>query len=116
MNVAPIVTTAPATSTPAVDQHARKIAKAAHDFEAVLLNTLLGPLEKTFSRLPGKETDAVSDNYHSLGMQALASSLAAKGGVGIAAMIIKSLSKRDPAEAASQEKSPARGASLARPF
>jgi Rod binding domain-containing protein len=116
MNISPVVTTAPTTSTPAVDQHARKIAKAAHDFEAVLLNTLLGPLEKTFSSLPGKETDAVSDNYHSLGMQALASSLAAKGGVGIAAMIIKSLSKRDNAAAATHEKSLARGASLARPF
>jgi Rod binding domain-containing protein len=116
MNVAPVVTTAPETSTPTVDQHARKIAKAAHDFEAVLLNTLLGPLEKTFSSLPGKETDAVSDNYRSLGMQALASSLAAKGGVGIAAMIIRSLSKRDNAAAAAHEKSLARGASLARPF
>jgi Rod binding domain-containing protein len=116
MNIAPVVTTAPATSNPAVDQHARKIAKAAHDFEAVLLNTLLGPLEKTFSSLPGKETDAVSDNYHSLGMQALASSLAARGGVGIAAMIVKSLSKRDNAVVAAHEKSLARGASLARPF
>jgi Rod binding domain-containing protein len=96
-------------------EHARKIAKAARDFEAVLLNTLLGPLEKTFSSLPGKETNAVSDDYQSMGMQALASGLAARGGVGIAAMIVKSLSKRDSAVAA-HEKSLARGASLARPF
>jgi Rod binding domain-containing protein len=85
------------------------------EFEAVLLNALLGPLEHTFSSLPGKETDAVSDNYHSLGMQALTSTLAAKGGVGIADMIVKSLSKRDHAGSLN-EKSPARGASLARPF
>jgi Rod binding domain-containing protein len=111
--------TPPALTSPptfAATEHSRKIAKAAHDFEAVLLNTLLGPLEKTFSSLPGKEADAVSDNYHSLGMQALASSIAAKGGVGIAAMIVKSLSKRDNAAAVPHEKSPARGASLARPF
>jgi Rod binding domain-containing protein len=103
MITAPVLTPSAGASTPAVDQHARKIAKAAHDFEAVLLNTLLGPLEKTFSSLPGKEVDAVSDNYHSLGMQALASSLAAKGGMGIAAMIIKSLTKRENAGAATQQ-------------
>ena len=119
MNIAPVVATVPETFTPAApveDQHSRKIAKAAHDFEAVLLNTLLGPLEKTFASLPGKETDATSDNYQSLGIQALASGLAAKGGVGIAAMIVKSLSRRDNAAAAAHEKSLARGASLARPF
>ncbi|MGO9124748.1 MAG: rod-binding protein [Terriglobales bacterium] len=102
-------------SAPAAE-HARKIAKAARDFEAVLLNSMLGPLEKTFSSLPGKENDAVSDNYHSLGMQALASSLAAKGGLGIADMIAKSLSKREQAGTTAHEKSPARGASLAGPF
>jgi Rod binding domain-containing protein len=102
-------------STPAAE-HARKITKAAHDFEAVLLNTLLGPLERTFASLPGKQADAESENYQSLGMQALSSSLAAKGGLGIADMIVKSLSKRDHAEVNTHEKSLARGASLARPF
>ena len=114
MDISPLTST-PAASGPATD-HAHKIAKAAHDFEAVLLNTLLGPLEKTFSSLPGKETDAVSDNYQSLGMQALCSNLAAKGGVGIADMIVKSLSKRDHSGVSAHEKSLARGASLARPF
>ncbi|MGH9499688.1 MAG: rod-binding protein [Terriglobales bacterium] len=108
------VSTSHAAATPSAE-HARKIAKAARDFEAVLLNTLLGPLEKTFSSLPGKETDAVSDDYQSMGMQALASGLAANGGVGIAAMIVKSLSKRD-SSAAAHEKSLARGASPARLF
>jgi Rod binding domain-containing protein len=115
MNVTSQVTAPFVSSTPAAE-HARKIAKAAHEFEAVLLNTLLGPLESTFSSLPGKESDAISDNYHSLGMQALTSNLAAKGGFGIAAMIVKSLSKREQAGSASHEKSPARGASLAGPF
>ena len=107
---APLVPSIPAA------EHARKIAKAAHEFEAVLLNSMLGPLEHTFSSLPGKETDAVSDNYHSLGMQALSSSLAAKGGVGIADMIVKSLSKRDHAADSAHAKSLAKGASLARLF
>ena len=99
-----------------VSEHTLKITKAAREFEAVLLNSLLGPLEKTFSSLPGKEADPVSDNYQSLGMQALASTLAARGGLGIAGMIVKSLSKRDRAETTAHEKSLARGASLARPF
>lgn len=115
MNAAPPLTAPFVPSTPAAE-HAHKIAKAARDFEAVLLNTLLAPLEHTFSSLPGKEADAVSDNYHSLGMQVLASSLAAKGGVGIADMIVKGLSKRDRVGAAAHEKSLARGASLARLF
>ncbi|MFZ0287404.1 MAG: rod-binding protein [Terriglobales bacterium] len=113
------MTTAPAPihlapADPAAER-TRKIAKAARDFEAVLLNTFLGPLEHTFSSLPGKEHDAESDNYQSLGMQALTSALAAKGGLGLADMIVKSLSKRDH-EAPAHEKSLARGASLARPF
>jgi Rod binding domain-containing protein len=115
MNTASTLTSAFMPSTPAAE-HARKIAKAAHEFEAVLLNSVLGPLEHTFASLPGKEADAVSDNYHSLGMQALTSTLAMKGGVGIADMIVKSLSKRDHAGVTTDEKSPARGASLMGPF
>jgi Rod binding domain-containing protein len=107
------LTSIPAPPDLAAQQRAHKITKATRDFEAVLLNTLLGPLEKTFSSLPGKEHDAVSDNYQSLGMQALTSCLAANGGLGLADMIAKSLSKRDHGGA--HEKSLAKGASLARP-
>ena len=115
MTAAIFLTNNPVPSDPAAG-HTRKITKAAHDFEAVLLNTLLGPVERTFSSLPGKPTDAVSDNYQSLGMQALTSTLAAKGGIGLAAMIVKSLLQREHAGPDAQEKSLARGASLARPF
>ncbi len=115
MNAASPLTGPFVPSTPAAE-HARKITKAAHDFEAVLLNTLLGPLERTFASLPGGETDAESDNYQSLGMQALSSSLAAKGALGITDMIVQSLSKQGQAGVNPHEKSLARGASLARPF
>jgi Rod binding domain-containing protein len=115
MSATPAITAPPVPSA-LTTEHARKIANAAHEFEAVLLNSMLGPLEHTFSSLPGKETDAVSDNYHSLGMQALSGSLAAKGGVGIAGMIVKSLSKREHAADSPHEKSLAKGASLARLF
>lgn len=114
MNAVPVLAPHPAVHASA--DYVRKVSKAAHEFEAVLLNTLLGPLERTFSSLPGKENEVESDNYHSLGMQTLATSLAAKGGLGIADLIIKSLSGRAEAGVATNEKSLARGASLARPF
>jgi Rod binding domain-containing protein len=70
---------------------AHRVLHAAKEFEAVLLNTLLGSLEHSFATLPGKDAEAGSDNYQYLGMQALATSLAARGGVGIASMIARTL-------------------------
>ena len=87
-------TTAPAAAagtTTATAAYGKRVAQAAHQFEAVLLNSLLGTLEHSFSALPGKKTDSVADDYHSMGMQALSATLAAHGGVGIANMIIKNL-------------------------
>jgi Rod binding domain-containing protein len=69
------------------EPYAKRVIHAARQFEAVLLNSLLGSLEHSFSALPGKKSDSIADNYHAMGMQALASSLAASGGVGIANMI-----------------------------
>jgi Rod binding domain-containing protein len=82
---------AAAGSTAATEAYGKRVAQAAHQFEAVLLNSLLGSLEHSFSALPGKKTDSVADDYHSMGMQALSSTLAAHGGVGIASMIIRNL-------------------------
>ena len=73
------------------EAYANRVVHASRQFEAVLLNTLLGSLEHSFSALPGKKTDAIADNYHSMGMQALASTLAARGGVGIANLIARNL-------------------------
>jgi Rod binding domain-containing protein len=95
----------------------RTIERAAREFEAVLLNTLLGSLEQSFSALPGKTNESGSDHFQYLGIQALSSSLAAGGGVGIARMILQHLTV--PTEKNShgvKEKSPTRGASLERPF
>lgn len=82
---------AAAGSTAATEAYGKRVARAAHQFEAVLLNSLLGSLEHSFSALPGKKTDSVADDYHSMGMQALSATLAANGGVGIASMIIRNL-------------------------
>jgi Rod binding domain-containing protein len=67
--------------------------KAARDFEAQLIGTVLQSLEKTFAALPGKEEIAGQDDYNYLGAEALASGLAAHGGFGIARMISESLNR-----------------------
>ncbi len=69
----------------------KKLAHVAEQFETVLLNDLLGPLEKSFSSLPGGDNLPGSSDYQYLGTQALASGLAASGGFGIAAMIVRNL-------------------------
>jgi len=61
--------------------------KAAREFEAQLIGSLLDSLEKTFATVPGEKPMAGSDNYDYLGTQALSEALAARGGFGIAAMI-----------------------------
>jgi hypothetical protein len=70
-----------------------KVMKAAQDFEGVLLESLLEPLEKTFSTLPGKDDLSGADNYHYLGTQALASALAHSGGIGLGALMVRNLLK-----------------------
>jgi Rod binding domain-containing protein len=78
-------------SVPDADR-TRRAVHAAHEFEAVLLNTLLGALEHSFAALPGsKKTDPAADSYQAMGIQALATSLAGRGGIGIASRIASSL-------------------------
>jgi len=66
-------------------------AKAAREFEASLIASLLESMEKTFASLPGDGTLPGADNYNYLGIQALAGGMAARGGFGIAAMITRHL-------------------------
>jgi Rod binding domain-containing protein len=80
----------PNSATPA-EAYAQRVVHAALQFEGVLLNSLFGSLEHAFSALPGKQPDAIADNYHAMGMQALTSSLAAGGGLGLASMIVRNL-------------------------
>jgi len=61
--------------------------KAAHEFEAQLIASLLESLEKTFSALSSTDPIAGSDDYNYLGTRALAEALASRGGFGIANLI-----------------------------
>lgn len=80
-----------ATAPPALSRGG----KAAQEFEAHLLGSLLESLEKTFSAVPGENTMPGEDDYNYLGTQALASALAAAGGFGIAAMISRHLGEHE---------------------
>jgi Rod binding domain-containing protein len=76
-----------------------KGAKAAREFEAQLIGTVLQSLEKSFADLPGQDSVAGSDDYNYLGTHALASALAAGGGFGIARLLSEHLASTKVAHA-----------------
>lgn len=81
-------------STVALEKSAdSKLKKAGAQFEAILLNNVLGDLERAFTSLPGKPADNSSQAYRGFAMQALAGGLADKGGVGIGKLIERALTK-----------------------
>jgi Rod binding domain-containing protein len=82
---APAQTLSPQLATPATTL--ARGAKAAQEFEAQLIGSVLESMEKTFAALPGQSDVTGSDDYNYLGTHALAETLAARGGFGIAAMI-----------------------------
>lgn len=71
-----------------------KGAKAAQEFEAQLIGTVLESLEKSFAALPGQDAIAGEDDYNYLGTQALAKAVAEGGGFGIAKLIAEYLGAR----------------------
>ena len=70
-----------------------QVLRSAREFEGMLLESILGPLQKSFS-MAGEGGSAVgNDAYQSLGTQALARALAQRGGFGVAEKIERSLCK-----------------------
>jgi Rod binding domain-containing protein len=84
---ASVATVLPATSATTLGRGQ----KAAREFEAQLIGTVLESMEKTFAALPGQDEVPGQDDYNYLGTQALSSALAAGGGFGIARMIAQHL-------------------------
>jgi len=64
--------------------------KAARDFEAMLLTPVLDSLQKSFGGDGDSKTPGASD-YRLMATQALAQSIAARGGIGIAQLILRHL-------------------------
>jgi Rod binding domain-containing protein len=84
---------------------AAKIEKGAKEFEAVLVGSWLQQAEQSFATVPGadEDEDAGRSQMMSLGVQSLATSLAATGGIGIGKMIAKAMhATAEKAEAQSQ--------------
>ncbi len=68
-----------------------RLRKHAAEFEGLLLTEVLDKL-KDSCRLPGEESsDSAGDSYQSLAGAALGKSLASKGGLGLADMLVRSL-------------------------
>ena len=72
-----------------------KINKGSKDFEAILVGSWLQQAEQSFATIPGADDDSdkdvASDSVMSFGVQALSTSLAASGGIGISKMIAKAM-------------------------
>lgn len=71
-----------------------KIEKGAKEFEAMLLTTWLQQAEQSMATVPGAEDDenaAGREQMMSLGVQSVATAMAASGGIGIGKMIAKAM-------------------------
>ncbi len=91
-----------------VNDNAR-IEKGAKQFEAMLLGTWLQQAEQSFATIPGAEDDddaAGRDQMMSLGVQSLAESMAASGGIGIGKMIARAM-EAEAAKAQAAQPAPA---------
>lgn len=70
-----------------------KIEKGSKEFEAILVGSWLQQAEQSFATVPGadEDQDPGGEQMMSLGVQQLATSMAASGGIGIAKMIAKAM-------------------------
>lgn len=91
-------TTGVAASSARLAPVPNKLAKAAQEFEAILLTSWLEKMNQSF--VGSQESrDPAHDTVSSLGTQAIASALAARGGIGIAGMLLRQLQRAGPADA-----------------
>ena len=71
---------------------APKLVKATQQFEAILLSSWLEKLEESYAGT-GDDTDPAHGTLASMGAEAMASALAARGGIGISKMLLQQLAK-----------------------
>jgi Rod binding domain-containing protein len=84
-------------ATEAVDPQALKAAK---EFEAIFLRTLLSSLEKTTAVSGGGKLNTSQSTYGSMVVGALADNISSTGGIGLAEIVARSLSGHGSAAAA----------------
>ncbi|HVM91859.1 MAG TPA: hypothetical protein VMT67_03550 [Terriglobales bacterium] len=85
----------------------KKIDKAAHNFESLLIGHWLEQAEKSFASVPGTDPDQKDDSgrdqFMSIACESLAQGLSRNGGFGIAKLISRQL---EAATAATQQQAP----------
>jgi Rod binding domain-containing protein len=89
-----------ANASKATEQVDPKALKAAKEFEAIFLRTLLSSLEKTTAVSSGGKLNTSQSTYGSMVVGALADNISATGGIGLADIVAKSLSVHAGAPAA----------------
>ena len=67
-----------------------KLVKATRDFEAILLSSWLEKLEESYAGTID-ETDPAHGTLASMGAEAMASALAARGGIGVSRLLLQHL-------------------------
>lgn len=92
-----------ADTVPLADAASPKLRKAAEDFEAVLLGSLLEQMEQAVQEGAG---DSTSGDMKGLGVQQLARTWAERGGVGIARTLLPYLERQSPASDGAKLKVP----------
>lgn len=81
----------PPAAKPVLTRNAAKNEKAARDFEAMLLTPLLDALQKTFAGASEDAKTPGASDYRLMASGALAQSIAAQGGIGIARLVLDHL-------------------------
>jgi len=69
----------------------KKLAKAAQEFEGMLISQLLGDFNAGLSSLSGDSPLAGSDSLNALAVQTLSTAMASRGGFGIGRMLVHQL-------------------------
>src|ERR1700733_3684274 len=88
-----------------------KIEKGSKEFEAILVGSWLQQAEQSFATVPGadEDQDPGGQQMRSLGVQQLATAMAANGGLGIGKMIAKAMHHNAELANASAAPQPASG-------
>jgi Rod binding domain-containing protein len=79
------------TNSPAVSPDQAKLQRTARDFESILISDLLKSAPRAGTTDGGEAEGAGLSGYEDLRTEAMASALAAQGGIGIARMLLKQL-------------------------
>lgn len=93
-----------AAATQQAEQVDPKALKAAKDFEAIFLRTLLSSLEKTTSATGSGKLNTGQSTYGSMVVGAMADQISGTGGIGLAEVVARSLVGHTSAAPAAEPK------------